>query len=971
MRNADAVTGCDSDAADSDSRQQQIQQILTAVARRLDLGEAIQQEDVEQQHPGLMPELGGQLRVLLAARELACEAAGEREADLARAQEDAELELLREGLEGYEVQERIRSGGQGCVYRARQAGTGRTVAIKVILEGPWATLRQRSRFAREIELVARLRHPNIVAVHDCGVVKGRNYYVMEFVEGDQIDDFAAVKDLAPREIVRLIIKVCDAVHHAHLNGVLHRDLNPANILVTPEGEPRVYDFGLAKDLWTEDASVTGVGCGTLPYLSPEQAGADDGRADVRTDVHALGLILYELLADMLPYPVQGDAATVRRTILETEPRPIRQALAEYKSGWAAGRESVDRDLEMVLTKAVAPRKADRYQTVADFAADLERWLAGAAVAARAGHRLYVVRKALWRHRVVASFAAGLLIALGVGAAGVVHYWLQARAQRDVARTAANKAYDLFDLALTNIEEEMRPLPGGVAARDRLVTLLAQQFPALEELAHAGVGLDRIRLSLLEKCGDLAKQQGDTPQAEQYYGDFLRALELVSDPDASRQASRLRAYRKLAAVSRERAQLLDEGIRLGETFAGGSGLDEAGRLELCWLLQDSASLHFAGGNSRRALDQCNRTLELCPRDSHAPDRAWAMLKSKTFQMRSNCEAQLAVGDWEADIRESTRICEELLEHFPADVECRHILLKRLSGWGFALWRNKRLDEALTYLTQAAAQGALLAQLDPASTEYLNDRQIVHDTLSRVYFDQKNLEQAVLECQTGLELVQQWAAVAGEADARAALYRALRARGWIARRTGDLATAHAVGSKAVEVAKEIVGRDPHSARTCSDLAGAYDDVAYVHREQQNWESAIQFGQLALDQVRWMFDAPDCPVDFVLSAIQSSTNLAFSHVGRGAVADLDAATALFDAAAAHLDRLQAANRLLASASKVDYLRREIRDGYAQIQLIRDPVGPPAPGQVVQDGGATGTSAGSCVPFTSGSPAPDSVKE
>ena len=187
-----------------------------------------------------------------------------------------DLTFLRKSLAGYEIIERIHHGGQGIVYRARQCSTNRIVAIKLLLHGPFATRAQRLRFEREIELVSRLRHPSIVTLYESGLVAGRQYFAMEFVEGLPIDHYVILNDLSVRECVELFVVVCRAVSHAHQRGIIHRDLKPSNILVDSEGRPHVLDFGLAKDLTNSSGagsasslSVTGQILGTWRYLSPE------------------------------------------------------------------------------------------------------------------------------------------------------------------------------------------------------------------------------------------------------------------------------------------------------------------------------------------------------------------------------------------------------------------------------------------------------------------------------------------------------------------------------------------------------------------------------------------------------------------------------------------------------------------------------------------------------------------------------
>src|SRR5262249_51935988 len=151
-----------------------------------------------------------------------------------------------DAIEGYKLLRELHRGGQGVVYQAIQQATKRKVALKVLLEGPFASPQSQRRFEREVELLGSLRHPHIVPVYDSGVSQGRFYYAMEYIRGERLTDHARARKLDVASILRLFRKVCEAVDHAHQKGVIHRDLKPANILVDDAGEPHVLDFGLAK-----------------------------------------------------------------------------------------------------------------------------------------------------------------------------------------------------------------------------------------------------------------------------------------------------------------------------------------------------------------------------------------------------------------------------------------------------------------------------------------------------------------------------------------------------------------------------------------------------------------------------------------------------------------------------------------------------------------------------------------------------
>ncbi|MCH8853828.1 MAG: serine/threonine protein kinase, partial [Planctomycetes bacterium] len=232
----------------------------------------VDDREIERQHAHLMPKLGEKLRLLSRLEDLPDHA--ETSARFGNCglgelpdsfQQD--MEFLRESLHGYDFTSRIHDGGQGTVYKAVHRATNRLVAVKLLLDGPLASQQQRKRFVREIEIVSRLRHPNIVTVYDCGEIRGRLYFTMEYVDGLPIDDYAYANHLGAEAIVRLFINVCQPLSYAHQRGVIHRDLKPSNILVDDSGQPRILDFGMAKDAETQRPSslitIAGQVCGTL------------------------------------------------------------------------------------------------------------------------------------------------------------------------------------------------------------------------------------------------------------------------------------------------------------------------------------------------------------------------------------------------------------------------------------------------------------------------------------------------------------------------------------------------------------------------------------------------------------------------------------------------------------------------------------------------------------------------------------
>jgi len=354
-------------------------------------------------------------------------------------------------IRGYDVLDELGSGSQGVVYKAKQLSTRRLVALKVVRHGAFASGADRRRFENEVQLASRLRHANIVAVYDCGCDSGRDFFAMEYVEGEPLDLYCSRRDLVVGDTVRLFLKVCRTVSYAHQQGVIHRDLKPSNVLVDSSGEPHILDFGLAKPVPGSpslvDSTLTHVGdfAGTWSYASPEQVRVDPARVDVRSDVYTLGVILYEMLTDCSPYPAPTiSRESISRHILKTPPLPPSSILRE-----------IDPDLEAVVLHALHKDPDRRYQSAAAFADDLDRYLKGEIIEARRSQSWYVLFRLLRRHRwQVGGFVAGLVILIAFTVTVSILYSRELVA-RETANLRMNLVRDAQDYTLGKLDDLQR------------------------------------------------------------------------------------------------------------------------------------------------------------------------------------------------------------------------------------------------------------------------------------------------------------------------------------------------------------------------------------------------------------------------------------------------------------------------------------------------------------------------------------
>lgn len=285
-------------------------------------------------------------------------------------------------IEGYDIISCLGRGGMGVVFEGYQQSTGRRVAIKFMLDAALASEAARKRFEREVEVVARLQHQGIVSIIDSGVRKGKYFYVMEYVEGRPLDLAMLAGQCDVHHAFRMMMQICDAVDYAHQHGVLHRDLKPSNIIVDNAGVPHLLDFGLAKLVEDDESkeshgklgltmSQPGQLLGTIAYMSPEQAAGKNEETSVRTDVYALGAILFELVTGELPIRMGGSLKEILHWIAEEEPT----APSKLRKG-------LDKDIDAILLKPVEKKPDNRYATAGEFAADMKRYLAHEPIIAR-------------------------------------------------------------------------------------------------------------------------------------------------------------------------------------------------------------------------------------------------------------------------------------------------------------------------------------------------------------------------------------------------------------------------------------------------------------------------------------------------------------------------------------------------------------------------------------------------------------
>ncbi|MEM7234411.1 MAG: serine/threonine-protein kinase, partial [Planctomycetota bacterium] len=317
--------------------------------------------------------------------------------------------LLGQKVGQYQIQRLIATGGMGSVFEAVQESPERRVAVK-ILRRDVSSPTWLKRFELEGQILARLRHPGVTQIYEAGVHRDAlgeiPFFAMELIDGVGILDWVKEKNPSVRERLSLFVQVCSAIEHAHQNGVIHRDLKPQNLLVDGRGQAKVLDFGISRSD-PEDSSPqtqvtqTGQVIGTVAYMSPEQISGHPSEVDTRTDVYALGAVLFEVLSGEHPYVFDSQSLpAMAATIRERDPRRL-GSVAPLLRG----------DLDTILEKALEKNKERRYRSVSELSQDLTRYLRGEPILARPPSAVYQIRKLVGRHRLTTGFLAVLFLVL--------------------------------------------------------------------------------------------------------------------------------------------------------------------------------------------------------------------------------------------------------------------------------------------------------------------------------------------------------------------------------------------------------------------------------------------------------------------------------------------------------------------------------------------------------------------------------
>ncbi len=743
---------------------------------------------------------------------------------------------------GYEVTREIHHGGQGVVYQAIQHSTKRKVAIKVLLEGPYASRSARRRFEREIDLIAGLKHPDIVSIFDSGVTAdGRQFYVMDFVAGLRLEQYVKEHRLSLESALKLFARITDAVNFAHQRGVIHRDLKPWNIVVDAEGNPKILDFGLAKTMVDKVdplLSVSGQVVGTLPYMSPEQTRGKSEEIDIRTDVYALGVILYELLTGQYPYSVMGEMAEVLNNISHTAPKPPSRAwdpdrgisLGEPS---ARGRSSrgcpIDDEIETIILKSLSKERERRYQSAGELARDVRHYLAGEPIDAKRDSGWYVLRKAMRRHKLALGAALTIVLLITTSAVALMfmynevrQLWEHSEEQTKIAQLDRDRALRAEALA----EEQTRIAQTDRDRALRAEALAKQRFNEVRELANAFI------FDFHDKIADLA---GSVPAREllvkkalQYLGNLRESA--GDDPNLLRELSN--AYKKVGDVQGNPgiANLGDSAGALESYRRGRALLDqvlaadlssESDDLRNCAVLEDCiGDLLSFQGEAESALDYYQKGKDLFERRLSLNPEGAKELHDLAISYSRIGTNHLRRRDYEGalpQLEKSYEYCRQASDRAPDHPQYRYDLTIATEKIADTQMGLGKLDDAMASYRQVESLNRDILRDDPDSARAKRGLGIGYDGQAKLHYINEAFDKAAECFDRSLKISEELAAADPmNAQAQRDLYTAYGAIGVFYSEIDRREDAVELFKKGVRIAEALNEADPASALTWLDLA-----------------------------------------------------------------------------------------------------------------------------------------------------------
>lgn len=764
-------------------------------------------------------------------------------------------------IAGFDVGGILGEGGMGTIYEAWQLQPRRRVALKLLRYGLLSPTLLR-RFEQEVEILGRIEHPVVTRLYETGSVEYAGcrvpYFAMEYVEGCSILEYARQRQLSVRERAALLKRVVDGVHVAHQKGIIHRDIKPANVLVNEEGQPKILDFGVAR-LEQEDIQITlslsqgGGLLGTLPYMSPEQAGGGSDEVDVRSDIYSLGILAYELFSGQRPLRLDALALHEAIRVIQTQ-EPMRLGSVD---------RSLRGDIDAIVGKAIEKDRERRYASATAMADDLQRYLQNRSVEARVPSLGYQASKFIRRHKLMAGAGALVMVSLTLGLAFAQVGMIRARRAELEARRAERKAVAESDRAQANLQQAMDAVERftTVVAETQLGKtsealpvrrqLLADAVSFYERFVEDNQGDPRVHAELtraLIRMVDLQTLMGETEESRRVLGEAVlnEAARLKIEPETEESLrSQALSWSQLGArlvKSRELERALaayEQSTALYHRALEIDPQDEDCRRELARGWRDVADLVSRMGRTAQAENAYRASLEAMKglvesqpgkadyrRDYAHGLSAYAQYLGRVGERGRAVEA----------LEEAGRHFSWLVQNYPQQDEFRRDQARYFSEHGEMLARAGKTGDAVKALEESnRIYGDLVAQ-NPGIADYRRDLAISCSKLGGLYGQSKRMDEARRAFERGAILGGDLAAdYPLQPDYRREWARAWSEYGLVLRSAGELESAMSAIGQAVAILEALVEGYPDHFSYRLDLARSTEEMGRTCQEAGDLDQA----------------------------------------------------------------------------------------------------------------------------------------
>ncbi len=659
----------------------------------------------------------------------------------------------------YEIKQKIASGGMGDIYLAKRndGQYDKNVAIKILSQG-YNNANYKERFLREKQILAELRHPNIVPLIDAGETSdGIPWFVLEYIDGQTINAFFKNQHFSQQEIIKLILKICDALHCAHGQDIIHRDIKPSNILVETidnNHNPVILDFGIAYKQDNQELTADGNIIGTPGYMSPEQVKGDDTKIDHRTDIFSLGVILYEVFSNHSPFAADTALKSHHKTIHHQQ-KNLSTTVANFP-----------KDLQTIINTCLKKQAKERYQSVLELKHDLENWLNGYPITAKKDNIMAMLGGLIKRHKfATAVFCLFFLLAIS----SFAKYTYDINQERQMAIAAKHESDDLLNFLLNDLNQELTEI-----GRIDLLQSVAQKsltylkkydddFSSSQDIKHA--------ISYRNIANVLAMQQ-DLSDAEVAYknsADILNAI-IINEKDNTKALSLLAStHDDMARLQAKKGQLSkandshQQSIIFAQQLAS---LDSQLSPQTLWSTYLSYSWNLMESSKHdEALNMLNTAIQITNDQLQQNNNSlqWLNNKQKTLT---------AFGWYYIDLREmnnaqqqylqAQEINEKLLDKTPNSVPLINDLQKIRNQLAYAYLLEKNHIQAAQIAEKSVEIGKILHIKAPNNRLFYRELAYAYTVLGESYQENMQLNLAEENFINGLKISEEIAALSPDSE-----------------------------------------------------------------------------------------------------------------------------------------------------------------------------------------------------------------